>query len=271
MRHTTPFKLMTFVAAATLSLAALAADPTLHQVYQAAESGQLAQAQQMMEQVLRSHPNSAKAHYVDADILAKEGRVADARSELAKAEQLEPGLPFAKPAAVSELKAQLSGGNHLAPASLSTPASPASGHQMPWGMLLGAAAVLGALFMFFKARASQASNVYMPMNPSAAGGSTYYGPTPTPMQPSGGMGSGILGGLATGAAVGAGMVAGEALMHRVLGGSSDTSHDVLGAVDTTQLNRSAANDFDMGGADFGINDTSSWDDGGSASSSDDWS
>ena len=250
MRHT-PFKLMAFVAAATLSVAALAADPSLHQVYQAAESGQLAQAEQMMKQVLQSHPNSAKAHYVEADILAKEGRVADARAELAKAEQLEPGLPFAKPAAVSELQARLAGTVHQAPAS-----------HMPWGMLLGIAAVLGALFMFYKARSSnQASNVYMPMNPATPGGGTYYGPAPTPMQPTGGMGSGILGGLATGAAVGAGMVAGEALMHRVLGGSGEAS----------QLNRPPANDFDMGGADFGINETSSWDDGSSSSGSDDWS
>jgi hypothetical protein len=39
-------------------------DPTVHQIYEAASSGHLDQAQQMMDEVLRDHPNSAKAHYV---------------------------------------------------------------------------------------------------------------------------------------------------------------------------------------------------------------
>jgi len=43
--------------------------PTIHQVYQAAESGDLNNAHQMVEQVLKAHPESAKAHYVDAEIL----------------------------------------------------------------------------------------------------------------------------------------------------------------------------------------------------------
>jgi hypothetical protein len=61
-----------------------------------------------------------------------------------------------------------------------------------------------------------------------------YGPG-SPVQPYGtsgaspvspmrsGIGSGILGELATGAAVGAGKVSGEGLMHRVLGGHSDSA------------------------------------------------
>ena len=45
-------------------------------------AGHLDQAQQMMTQVLADHPNSAKAHYVQAELYAREGKAALARSEL---------------------------------------------------------------------------------------------------------------------------------------------------------------------------------------------
>ena len=41
----------------------------------------------MMDQVLRDPPNSAMAHFVMAELLAKEGRVSNARFELATAER----------------------------------------------------------------------------------------------------------------------------------------------------------------------------------------
>src|SRR6202045_4402730 len=96
---------------ATFALAspsfAQAADPTMNQIYEAAAGGHLDQAQQMITQVLADHPNSAKAHYVQAELYAREGKTGPARTELATAEQLKPGLPFANPRAVQELKAQL--------------------------------------------------------------------------------------------------------------------------------------------------------------------
>ncbi len=79
-------------------------DPTLHQVYEAARTGQLEQAQQMMNQVLRDHPKSAKAHYVAAELYAKQGNSSLARQQLNVAQSLEPGLPFAKPEAVKRCK-----------------------------------------------------------------------------------------------------------------------------------------------------------------------
>ncbi len=83
---------------------ALAAEPTLNQVYEAVHAGRLNQAHGMMTEVLRDHPDSAKAHYVEAEILAKEGRYGEAQGELNRAEQLAPGLPFAAPASVQELR-----------------------------------------------------------------------------------------------------------------------------------------------------------------------
>ena len=81
-----------FLAVASFIAAGAAAqEPTLHEVYQAAQAGNFAEAQRMMDQVLRDHPNSAKAHYVEAELLAKQGRFAAAESELATAERLEAG------------------------------------------------------------------------------------------------------------------------------------------------------------------------------------
>src|ERR1039457_4238641 len=78
-------------------LADAAADPTVHQIYQAAEAGRFDQAQQMMDQVLKDHPKSAKAHYVQSELYAKEGKTALARAQLGQAEELEPGLPHENP------------------------------------------------------------------------------------------------------------------------------------------------------------------------------
>src|ERR1700736_5079560 len=74
----------TFILGAALSMGlalgvgspsfAQAADPTMNQIYDAAAAGHLDQAQQMITQVLADHPNSAKAHYVQAELYAKEGK-----------------------------------------------------------------------------------------------------------------------------------------------------------------------------------------------------
>src|SRR5215469_13468503 len=82
-------------------------DPTVHQVYEAASSGHLDQAQQMMDQVLRDHPDSAKAHYIQSELYAREGKLSLARAELDRAEQLQPGLPKENPRSVAELKSEL--------------------------------------------------------------------------------------------------------------------------------------------------------------------
>src|ERR1700738_5610138 len=103
------------LAARTLTLAmslsgrvrADAADPTVHQIYEAAQAGHFDQAQQMMDQVLKDHPKSAKAHYVQAELYAKEGKTALARAELAEAEGIDPGLTHENPRSVLALKSQL--------------------------------------------------------------------------------------------------------------------------------------------------------------------
>src|SRR5664279_971857 len=87
-------------------------DATMHQVYLAAESGNFNEAQSMMDKVLRDHPNSAKAHFVEAELLAKQGLFSNAGVELNNAERLQPGLPFAKPEALQKLKSRISSASH---------------------------------------------------------------------------------------------------------------------------------------------------------------
>jgi len=250
---------------AMISLTATAADPTIDQVYRAAEVGNYQEAQGMMDQVLRDHPNSGKAHFVESQLLAKQGRFSGAKAELTTAETLAPGLPFAQPSAVQELK------QHLASSDQNQPIQSQiskSGVVFPWGMLLITIGFITIVFLIIR---SISRNNGMPiqnyggtpgaMQPYGAGGA---GPIPTT---GGGIGSGILGGLATGAAVGAGVVAGETLMDHFIDGSRSREN-----LDRPENDSNISpSQYDMGGNDFGMSDSSSWDDSSSNSDGGDWS
>jgi len=236
------------------------ADPTMDQIYTAASSGHLDQAQQMITQVLADHPSSAKAHYVQAELYAREGKTSLARSELANAERLNPGLPFANPRSVQELKAQLGLGGAMRSTSMNSSivgSGPAE-RRFPWGTVLVLAAAVGILLMVFRRRRSYVQ--YPAAGPGMGGapGGNYgpgYGPAP---MGGGGIGSGIAGGLASGLAVGAGVVAGEELAHHFLDGGRGG-----GVIPSAEAGESAPSNSDMGGSDFGVNDPGSgWDDGG---------
>ncbi len=215
-------------------------DPSMQDVYTAAHSGHLAQAQQMMTQVLRDHPRSAKAHYVAAEIYAKEGNFSLARGEFNVAEQLEPGLPFAKPEAVQALRSQI-----VAPGA-------------------------GGLWLLLRRRTPTYGSPVLagPAGyPGAMGGPAYGGGPGYGAPGAGGIGSGIAGGLASGLAVGAGVVAGEELAHHFLDGRREI-------VPPAEEPSAAPSNGDMGGSDFGVTeDPGSWDDssGSSGGGGDDWS
>lgn len=289
-----------FVAALAGSAAAVAAEPTLHEVYQAANAGKLDDAQKMMREVLQAHPQSGKAHYVEAELLAKQGHRQQAAAELATAEKLAPGLPFANAQSVAGLRQALDRQQSTsAPTALPAPVAPASpaaaAPGLPWGMLLVVLAAVAA-FIVWATRLMSRRNAEAPVMtgggyaqpyPPAAPHSPYspYAPTPAgggyapqpgaPAEP--GLGSRVLGGLATGAAVGAGVVAGEALMHRMFDGHKEAPSSSnafgsgggqgLGLNDIPSLPSTPLDG--LGGNDFGIADGGSWDDGG-ASGDDDW-
>jgi len=246
------------------STATASADPTVDQIYAAAKSGHLDQAQQMITQVLADHPTSARAHYVQAELYAREGKAALARSELAAAEQLKPGLPFASPGGVQALKAQIGLRTGVITPTVirSEPAAP----RFPWGMLLIFAAAIGILWMVFRRRNTYAQ---YPAGMSPGAGAPGYGPGgygPAPMG-GGGIGSGIAGGLASGLAVGAGVVAGEELAHHFLDGGRSSS----GVIPPAEAGDAGFSNGDMGGSDFGMSDPGSgWDDSGGGGGGD-WS
>jgi len=246
-------------------------DPTMDQIYTAAAGGHLDQAQQMITQVLADHPTSAKAHYVQAELYAKEGKTALARSELGTAEQLKPGLPFANPRSVQELKAQLGlKVGAISPTMIrSVPAEP----RFPWGTVLILAGVVAVLWLVFRRRNTYVQYPAAGPGPGMGGAPGTYGPGggygPAPMG-GGGIGSGIAGGLASGLAVGAGVVAGEELAHHFLDGGRSSGG---GVIPPAEASDSGFSNSDMGGSDFGVNDPGSgWDDGGSGGGGgDDWS
>lgn len=130
-------------------------DPTMNQIYEAAAAGHLDQAQQMITQVLADHPNSAKAHYVQAELYAKEGKTSMARVELGIAERLNPGLTSFSPRSVQELKSQLGLGAR-APTGLAVPDS-ARERSFPWGVVLIGVVVVALLLMVFRRRNTYAS------------------------------------------------------------------------------------------------------------------
>ncbi len=276
--------------AAFVSLPVLAATgPSMREVYQAAQEGRFIEAQSMMDQVLKEYPNSAKAHYVQAELLAKQGLASRADTELRTAERLEPGLAFAKPDAVSKLKAVIAAPrtssnvqNTVQPSRSGFSAQPVAERGISWGLVAGGLGLIA--FIFFATRFMRKRNGTVMPAPGYAGygNGNGYGANPA-MQPqpyggapmgspgmapaAGGIGSGIMGGLATGAALGAGMVAGQALMHRFTDGDRGNSGVPLQSGNNWNP-EPAPND--MGGNDFGIADSSSWDDGGLGGGGDDW-
>ncbi|MEY2953259.1 MAG: hypothetical protein RLZZ401_1346, partial [Pseudomonadota bacterium] len=266
------------------------AEPTLHQIYEATQAGKLDQAQVMMQQVLVAHPNSAKAHFVQAEISARQGKTELAREALATAEKLAPGLPFAKPEAVQGLRSQLGGkpgtasiqptSKSLVTAASPAATGPASAPGFPWGwaLALGGGAIALALLMR-KKPSPPVQPAYSGYNPGASGGSGsgLAGPqgfgTGQPggyAQPAGsGLGGKLAGGLATGLAVGAGMMAAQAIGKTLMDGDDHSArhNDAAGGNGYSPVGGNA----DMGGQDFGINDGGSWDDaGGGSGGGGDW-
>jgi clan AA aspartic protease (TIGR02281 family) len=92
---------------ALVSAAQATAEPTMHQIYEAATTGHLDQAQEMITQVLANHPKSAKAHWVQAEVYAKANKTNLARAEVLEAERLNPGLTEISVKAVRQLKTEL--------------------------------------------------------------------------------------------------------------------------------------------------------------------
>jgi len=253
-----------FAAAVLLTSNAAFAEATLPEVYKAVQSGQMAQADAMMKEVLQNHPNSAKAHYVAAELYLKEGKVDVARNHFMTAQNLAPGLPFAQPESVQKLQVQLA---NTAGSPVASSSSSIFSNPIFWGLI---AVLVVGIIIVMRRRQAEAVQVYNAPSagyPGTPGGPAGYpggpgGPAGYPGAPAaGGMGSGLMGSLATGAALGAGMYAGQALASNLMGGH-DNGH--------SNVNPNNSNMNQVGGPapldpNFGVRDASSWDDGGSNS------
>ena len=245
-----------FAAALLFTSNAVFAEATLPEVYKAVQSGQMAKADAMMKEVLQNHPNSAKAHYVAAELYAKEGKVEVARNHFITAQNLAPGLPFAQAESVQKLQVQLAN-TQVAPAASQTSIF---SNPLFWGLI---AILVVGIVIVMKRRKAEAVQVYNA--PSAGYPGTPGGPAGYPGSPgypgapaAGGMGSGLMGSLATGAALGAGMYAGQALASNLMGGH-DNSHPNANP-NMNQVGGPAPTD-----PNFGVQDTASWDDSGASS------
>jgi hypothetical protein len=266
-RIAAPLVLVTALACAGPVLAA----PTVDQVYKAANSGHLDEAQQLMNQVLREHPESAKAHYVEAEISARAANFPRAREELAKAQQLDPSGSFAKPEALAALQRELAHRTSSGPVRSAPRAAEAQRSSFggwPVILLLVAGVVIVWALMSRRRPPQQNYGGYptgAPPNGPLGGGYSNpppgYGPAGYgPPMGGGGLGSGIAGGLASGLAIGAGVAAGESLVHHWIDkdGNRVEGPPPPGYVPPPDDNAN------MGGNDFGVSDSNSWDDGGSS-------
>jgi tetratricopeptide (TPR) repeat protein len=122
-----------------------AEEASMHEVYVATEAGRFNEAQSMMDKVLKDHPNSAKAHYLEAELLAKQGQLSAAQTELNTTERLQPNLSFAKPQALQKLIAQISSTRSI-PASNQLP----NKNEIPWGMIFLLVGLVGFIYMAVK-------------------------------------------------------------------------------------------------------------------------
>lgn len=259
-------------------------EPSINQIYAAAQAGKLEEAQVMVQQVLVTHPKSATAHFVQSELYARQGNLPRAREALAQAEALKPGLPFAKPEAVQALRAQLASRNapsNSRRATVQDSATTAPASAFSWGLplLLAGGVILLGYFVFRRrtpAAPFEQQPVYAAPNGMSGpqtfgmGGGTAmqpaygqpgYGQPAYGQAPGTGLGGRIMGGVATGLAVGAGVMAAQAIGRNLMGHDNQNASgaDNAGHNSDPGFDRNA----DMGGANFGLNDSSSWDDGGS--------
>jgi uncharacterized protein len=243
-------------------------DATLSQVYEAARTGNLDQARQMMNQVLSDHPKSAKAHYVAAEVNAASGNFVLGREELRLAQNLAPGLPFAAPESVRELQDKLSRTPlvHTPPARSQTAAGfPLSALTV---VVIGMGVVLVLVFMRRRAPTISYAQPHELVPPSPAAGSPATAAVagfPPGTGTGTGIGSSIAGDLAGGLAAGAGIAAGEEIARHLL----DSGEPELNSSPMSEIALEHDRDFPAG-ADFGISDASLWKDEDQASGGDDW-
>jgi len=119
-----------FGAAMCFSALASAASPTEQQVQAALSRGDYAGAQQMLAEVVQDHPRNARAHYLYAQVLDRNGHATDALAQLNLAHQADPAMSFTQPSRLATVEQHIradaarSGGMSANTAPVQTAAAP---------------------------------------------------------------------------------------------------------------------------------------------------
>ena len=234
-------RLMLSVALVAMSAVAWAL-PSLQEVEAQVSQGHYTQAESMMKEVVAAKPNSARAHYLYAEILAHDGSLARAADEARLARQIDPDIGFTTPEKFKAFEASLTRPPTPAPRIAATPstkpaiapaamAPAAQSAGIPsWVWLAGLAVVAFLLWRGFSRSTAAAAGGAVaapgatfgaaPVGANAmAPGAMPYGPGYPAQRP----GSGMMGvGLGVAGGVAAGMLASE-LMHRNRDSNVDNS------------------------------------------------
>lgn len=100
-----------FLAAAFVSLMLVSggafAVPSATQIETAMQQGNWQQADAGLSEVLKAHPNNARAHYLYAQVLDREGRYADALTHIQQAKTLDPQVRFTDAARFAQTEARI--------------------------------------------------------------------------------------------------------------------------------------------------------------------
>ncbi len=191
----------------------------------ALQQGNYPLAEQELRQAIVEHPQSAKAHYMLAQVLAHEGNIGDAQKEAGQAKTLDPKISFTNPARFerfqSELNQALAPSTGVRPRAASVPVTreaPYAATEQPvaeprsrgsiWPWVIGAVIVFLLFGWFRRRQQAQFTNPpgygqgYGAPGPQGSYGNGSYPPPGYPQGPQGGSGMGvggsILGGLAGG-------------------------------------------------------------------------
>jgi hypothetical protein len=274
---------LAFLAASSLAWAL----PTVQQVEAEVQQGHTVRAETMMGEVVAAKPGSAKAHYVYAEILARNGKFKLAAEEEAKARQIDPDAKFADPAKVLAFEQLLDREQLGVSRSPAVPAqqvavapmsAPARGAGMPSWVWMAALAAIAFFLWRGLSRSRAVATGSLAGAPGSAGMPYAGGPTMNPAAPYGGgmqPGSGLLGtGMAVAGGVAGGMLLDELLHHRNGPGNS-TGGDAFGSggaaappgndaateLEARPVDFGNGNDWDAGGGsvDMGGGDGAGWD------------
>ncbi|RZL37682.1 MAG: tetratricopeptide repeat protein [Rubrivivax sp.] len=301
------FLLLCLALLSTLWLGTAQALPTVDQVQAAAKSGDYAGAEKMMREVVAARPDSARAHYVLAELLAHQRQFDDAAAHTRRARALDPAIKFTDPARFNAFeqalqREQAAAAKPAMPTALDPAPAPraapveraervepveragSAGGVPIWLLVAGAILFIGIAASWMRRRT--AAQAQQPAFGGGGYGGAYSGPgagamgygSGMPMQP----GSGMLGvGLGVAGGVAAGMLA-ERLLHgghdqgnlpNNVNAGGNAGGFIPGGFggDAGAADELASRDIDFGSGDgWGGGEAGGGDFGGGGGGSDDW-